>query len=296
MIITVIRILSQQGLSLFNLANKLEITPIKAIEIISKVNLMENNLIIWENGSYQVTRKINFLSEDVLVLKLKEKNLNYKPIILEEINSTNSYALNHIIQFNSPSIVSCELQSAGRGRFGKTWTSKLAHDITMTIVYQLPTNLNISLVPLAIAVALNKALKNYNLNTKIKWPNDIYYENNKICGILVENILRNEKNNVIIGIGINNINNLERNQLIVDVLFAINNIIFEYKANGSKNILSEWLDNCIHYKQLVSLSKNGIHIIDGIHSGVGENGEIFIKNADKISSFNSSAYSLHISN
>lgn len=295
MIIKTIRILNQQEVNLFNLAKSLYLTPIQAIEIISKINLIESDLIIWHDGLYTLSRKINFLKKDTLVSQLIDRNLNYKPIILDDIDSTNNYALNHIMQFDGPTVISCELQSAGKGRFGKVWTSKLAHDITMTLVYQLPSNINLSLFPINMAVAINKTLKKYDLNTKIKWPNDIYYNGEKICGILVENVLRNNKNNVIIGIGIDNIKNLERNQLIIDILFEVNKIIIEYQLNGSKNILSEWLDNCMHYKQLVSLVKHGTHIIDGIHSGVGENGEILITNADKIYSFSSSAYSLHIS-
>ncbi|MDD3266790.1 MAG: biotin--[acetyl-CoA-carboxylase] ligase [Burkholderiales bacterium] len=292
MIIRTIQTLNCQSKNLFDLATSLCITPIQTLEIISKINLIEDNLIIWNDGVYSLTREINFLSEEVLLSKLKDKNLDYKPIILDEVNSTNSYVLNHITQFNSLSIISCELQSAGKGRLGKIWNSRLAHDITMTTVHQLPITINLSLVPIAIAVAINRALKTYNLNTQIKWPNDIYYSGNKICGILVENVLRNKKNNVIIGIGIDNIKYFERNQLIVDVLLEINTIILEYKTIGSRKFLSEWLDNCIHYKQLVSLTKNGLHIISGIHSGVGENGEIFIANADGVKSFNSSAYSL----
>lgn len=295
MIIKFLNELSNNPMKLFEIADFLKQTPIKAMEIINKINSFENGLIIWRDGYYQLTHDINFLSKKTITHGIQKNNLEYNVIVLDEINSTNSYALNHINNFAKPTVIACELQTAGRGRFGKKWNSRIANDITISVIYQIPINImDLSVLPVLVAVALNRLLKKYNIVNSIKWPNDIYCESQKISGILVENILRNNVNNIIIGIGLNNIKQLERNQVIVDIINELEILKSEYETDGAQLIFQEWLNNCMHYNKQVTVSKNGNIIMSGIHCGVGKNGEIIICNDNEQTIFNSSLYSLNL--
>lgn len=129
-----------------------------------------------------------------------------KPCILscfERVDSTNNFLLS---QPSSSKIQICTstTQYAGRGQYGRTWQSDNNSSLLFSIKYQFSRQGlgGISLVVgLAIVAALKKQLGNAQL--MLKWPNDVYYKQQKIAGILVENQAQSEYNNVVIGVGIN---------------------------------------------------------------------------------------------
>ena len=99
-------------------------------------------------------------------------------------------------------------QTAGRGQMGRTWFAEPDLHLAMSLIY-LPQHLHLSQLPtigmktsLAIVLALEKL--NPELHPLIKWPNDIYVNGHKLCGILIENALSGNKvQHCIIGIGMN---------------------------------------------------------------------------------------------
>ncbi len=134
------------------------------------------------------------------------KNLVFMP----ECHSTNSLALKLCQQ--SPlaaegTVVITSNQTAGRGQRGNTWQSEPGKNLTFSIVLR-PNFLSVSdLFYLNIFSSL--AIHDY-LSEKgcpsvfIKWPNDIYVRERKICGLLVENLLQgNELNGSVLCIGLN---------------------------------------------------------------------------------------------
>lgn len=295
MIIELLKIISTDtAINLPDIAHKLNISVISALSLIAKIKQREPELIIEQAGKYQLTRKINWLDNAQLDKHLTEKNLAHSYVILKEIDSTNTYALNHIENLKSPTIITTELQNNGRGRFGRRWSSKIAHDITVSILYQLPREFNLPILPIIIAVAMNRLFKNYRINNQIKWPNDIYANNEKICGILVENILRNDTNNTVIGIGLNNIGAWERSKLLIDIAAEVDNLIREYQLFGFALLRREWLDNCLHYQQEVTLLQNGQAYVHGKHNDIGEKGELILHTHDGIQRYSSSALSLQV--
>jgi len=134
------------------------------------------------------------------------KNLVFMP----ECHSTNSLALNLCQQ--SPfiaegTVVITANQTAGRGQRGNTWDSEPGMNLTFSIILRPNFLATINLFYLNIFSAL--AIHDY-LSEKgcasvfIKWPNDIYVADKKICGLLVENQIQgNELNGSVIGIGLN---------------------------------------------------------------------------------------------
>ena len=82
-------------------------------------------------------------------------------------------------------------QTAGRGQRGNKWSSKAGENLTFSLVWE-PTFMEAKrqfLLSEAVALALVDTLKEYDIRPKIKWTNDIYVGNKKICGILIENAL-----------------------------------------------------------------------------------------------------------
>ncbi len=135
-----------------------------------------------------------------------------KLICLETVDSTNTYASGIIKGSNSmlgsPEyngiVVISETQSGGRGRLDRKWFSP-SGGIWMTIILQPELELqDLSKMTLLAAAAIIEALvKNYKISLNVKWPNDIYFNEKKLSGILAESEKINDTTYLITGIGIN---------------------------------------------------------------------------------------------
>ena len=98
-------------------------------------------------------------------------------------------------------------QTAGRGQRGNKWSSRAGENLTFSLVWE-PTFLEAKrqfLLSEAVALALTDTLAKWDIRSKIKWTNDIYVGNKKICGILIEHDLGTEGKlaRTIVGIGLN---------------------------------------------------------------------------------------------
>jgi len=96
-------------------------------------------------------------------------------------------------------------QTSGRGRHKRSWLSATDAGIYMTVTVKPDFSMNVlPLINLASSVAISRLLdKQYNIHTKIKWPNDIFFNGKKISGILIETETEgNELAYLAIGIGI----------------------------------------------------------------------------------------------
>ncbi|WP_179345473.1 biotin--[acetyl-CoA-carboxylase] ligase [Winogradskyella ursingii] len=130
-------------------------------------------------------------------------------IKLDAIDSTNSY-LKSMATKTLPkdyTIVMAELQTEGRGQMGTNWQAKSGENLTVSVFKRLP-GFNIEkqfYISMAVSLAVAKALKRFKIpKTRIKWPNDILSADKKICGILIENVIKNNKfQGSVIGLGIN---------------------------------------------------------------------------------------------
>ena len=129
---------------------------------------------------------------------------------LSEVNSTNTY-LKELVSKSEPliegTVIMADHQFAGRGQKDNIWYSQAGKNLTFSI-YLKPSSLAVSkqfvlimVICLGIVDALKPILGN---DSKIKWPNDIYFKNNKLGGILIENSTKGyQLKESIIGIGLN---------------------------------------------------------------------------------------------
>lgn len=103
-------------------------------------------------------------------------------------------------------VVYTDRQTAGRGQRGNSWESKPFKNVTMSILLRpenVAPNQQFWLSEIS-ALAVERVLSKYIGNVSIKWPNDVYYKDFKICGMLIEHSLSGGKINYTIpGIGIN---------------------------------------------------------------------------------------------
>lgn len=101
-------------------------------------------------------------------------------------------------------VVICDEQTKGRGTKGRSWYSAPKKGLYLSSILY-PSQPQISLLPLVAGLAANDAIfESSGIRVKLKWPNDLIWENKKLGGILCESgFLGNKASYVIVGIGIN---------------------------------------------------------------------------------------------
>lgn len=98
-------------------------------------------------------------------------------------------------------LVTADEQSAGRGRQGRVWVSASGHALLMSLVVR-GLGRGDELLPLVAGVAVCEACEGVaGVSCRIKWPNDVWIEGRKVCGILVEG--RPQEGWAVLGIGLN---------------------------------------------------------------------------------------------
>jgi BirA family biotin operon repressor/biotin-[acetyl-CoA-carboxylase] ligase len=131
-----------------------------------------------------------------------------KLIFFENLPSTNTHTVNILKRENLPegTIVYTNYQSAGRGQTGHSWESEDSKNLLISILL-FPAILNPAdqfYISMTISLGICDFLLRFIPDCSIKWPNDIYVNNDKIAGILLESsITGNQIEYTVAGIGIN---------------------------------------------------------------------------------------------
>tara|TARA_R110000868_G_scaffold392258_2_gene662802 strand:- start:436 stop:1164 length:729 start_codon:yes stop_codon:yes gene_type:complete len=131
------------------------------------------------------------------------------PIIkLDAIDSTNNYLRRLISEEDVAdyTVIMAKRQTHGRGQMGTIWNSDRGKNLMFSVFKDLSMH-DVEFpfyISMAISLAILKTFKTLNIpDLRIKWPNDILSADKKICGILIENVIKNKLSSTIIGIGIN---------------------------------------------------------------------------------------------
>ena len=181
-------------------------------------------------------------------------------IKLDAIDSTNNYLKKIILNkaISDYTVVTAKFQTEGKGQLGAKWESEHSKNLICSI-YKKNIKIKVQnqfVISALVSLALIKTLRKVNLlNLHIKWPNDIMSDNKKICGILIENIVKeNYIKDSVIGIGLN------VNQTIFNNLpnaTSIHNLTGT--LHNKDEILKVLVKNIKHYFNV--LNKSSINLI-----------------------------------
>jgi BirA family transcriptional regulator, biotin operon repressor / biotin---[acetyl-CoA-carboxylase] ligase len=224
-------------------------------------------------------------------------------VILKEVDSTNNF-LKNLVSNSKPviegTVIMAENQYAGRGQQQNAWVAEPGRNLTFSILLK-PTFLEITkqfdlirAVSLGVFDALEPLL---GPQLKIKWPNDIYYGDQKLGGMLIENMIQGGQiKNAIIGIGLN----INQERFAPGLANAVSVKQILHQDYDLKTLLSEicrhveaWYLNLkagkislvrnSYLSQLYWLNedksfKAGERIFNGTITGVREGGLLIVKN------------------
>lgn len=129
-----------------------------------------------------------------------------KTIEIDKVSSTNSWLAANCDRLEAPCLVYALAQTAGRGQRGNSWEAEPGRNLTASVLI-VPEGVEPQqqfVISEAVALAVTDMLRESGVETKVKWPNDIYAGDKKICGILIEHsIMGREITRTIAGIGVN---------------------------------------------------------------------------------------------
>ena len=209
-----------------------------------------------------------------------------------KIESTNNFARSLITEHKIfKGIVIADEQTKGRGRYGNKWDSPKGN-LYFTIFFPI-FKLDFKKIQFLVQLQIRNILKNYNIkNITLKWPNDLYIKNKKVCGILQESIVFG-KFYLIIGIGINirsspkiknypttYLNNetkkkINLNELVEKLKKAfLTNII--NKKYSFKTIAKDWNKYAFNKNKFINFKINN-KIYKGIFKGINNNGALILE-------------------
>lgn len=124
-------------------------------------------------------------------------------IHFKEINSTNTYLKENFSTLADKTVVTADIQTAGRGRFSRQWISQKGGLYFSVLLRPAKTDFIANLTQL-MALSVCRAVEELGGQPTIKWPNDVQLKGKKLCGILSEVIATGQGVScVIVGVGIN---------------------------------------------------------------------------------------------
>ncbi len=131
----------------------------------------------------------------------------FKKFLFKKVNSTNDIAIKRIKSGLSCGIIVSDLQTRGRGQYGRKWISQKGN-LFMSIFFKIKKNLTIKkITTLNIRIIQSSLMKIIKKKVFIKYPNDFLLNKKKFCGILQEIYYCKGSKFLVIGIGINLVNN-----------------------------------------------------------------------------------------
>lgn len=202
------------------------------------------------NKGYCLSGECDFLSEQSIVPNLRTKLLGSKIDVFKTIDSTNNFAKS-LAQLGAEhgTVVISEVQTQGKGRMGRSFYSPMGMGIYMSIVLRPKLSVEQSLlITSCAAVATAEAIEKISgVDCKIKWVNDIYAGQKKLCGILTEASVNVEQGGLeyaIVGIGLN-VQNVTFPRNISDVATSIR---IETGKTVSRSMLVAEILNCFEEK------------------------------------------------
>jgi BirA family transcriptional regulator, biotin operon repressor / biotin---[acetyl-CoA-carboxylase] ligase len=229
-------------------------------------------------------------------------DFSQKIIELQQVDSTNNYALQLIKQQDAQhgTCIFAHHQTAGRGQMGKNWHTVANQNLTISIIIDI--NLPVfkhpfSLMALSGVACCEFVKKTIRHPTFIKWPNDVYINDKKAGGILVETTKLNNKKFAIVGIGLN-VNqtefdsNLQRAISLKQVTQQTFNLLvltkelcnyfferYHYWQTLNIDAINDLYNELLFKKdENIKLRKGPVNI-NGKLVGVNKQGELMIENA-----------------
>jgi len=272
---------------------------------LKKLESMGLSLSSVKGQGYQLENGLELLEQSKLENKLSvaTRSAISQLDVLRSVDSTNALAMKKAQAGEGHGYIClAEHQSAGRGRHGRQWVSPYGRNIYLSMGWAFTGGAAVlEGLSLAVGVAIVRALSANGVNgVKLKWPNDVLWEGNKLAGVLLE--MTGDASGecqVIVGVGINvhmlaseagsidqpwaslsAINkHISRNSLAADLINELTTLLSDYQVQGFKPLRAEWEGLDSFSRQEVEIRMGDTSII-GTDAGVSDSGALKLQTAE----------------
>lgn len=252
---------------------------------------------------YSLPEPIQLLSQTRISEQVKDGSVAVLPVI----DSTNQYLLDRIAELASGDACVAEYQQAGRGRRGRKWFSPFGANLYLSMYWRLEQGPAAAVgLSLVIGMVMAEVLRELGAeNVRVKWPNDLYLNDRKLAGILVELTGKTgDAAQIVIGAGINlamrsvedsvvnqgwiNLQDagitLDRNTLAARLITELRSALALFEEEGLAPWLPRWdrLDNFINRPVKLII---GEREIVGISRGIDVQGALLLEQDGVIKSW-----------
>lgn len=258
-------------------------------------------------NSYYLHRPLHLLDKSKIIKNLPDGRLT----VLTLTDSTNQYFIKRIGLLKSGDACIAEHQAAGRGKRGCLWISPFGKNIYLSLYWRLKYSPTAAIgISLMIGVVIAGILKRHGANdVRLKWPNDLYLNNRKLAGILIEITgIVGCTSHIVIGTGINLAMNehdhnrkisynwislqevgidINRNILVAELVAGLRETMMDFERHGFAPFVSYWQELDYFYNRPVKLLMNNQEI-KVIARGINDHGAILIEQKGKIKPYSSS--------
>ncbi|OAT20533.1 MULTISPECIES: bifunctional biotin--[acetyl-CoA-carboxylase] ligase/biotin operon repressor BirA [Buttiauxella] len=244
---------------------------------------------------YSLPDPIQLLNEELIKSQIETGSVAVLPVI----DSTNQYLLDRIESLQSGDACIAEYQQAGRGRRGRQWFSPFGANLYLSMFWRLEQGPAAAVgLSLVIGIVMAEVLRELGAeDVRVKWPNDLYLNDRKLAGILVELTGKTgDAAQIVIGAGINlamrnvatdvinqswiNLQeagiNIDRNALAIRIIKELRKALYLFEDEGLIPFLPRWelLDNFINRQVKLIIGDKEIH---GISRGINEQGGLLLE-------------------
>jgi BirA family biotin operon repressor/biotin-[acetyl-CoA-carboxylase] ligase len=252
---------------------------------------------------YSLPAAINLLDAERILGLLEDKRVTVLPVV----DSTNQYLLDRLAELTSGDACIAEYQQAGRGRRGRQWVSPFGANLYLSMFWRLEQGPAAAMgLSLVIGIVMAEVLQRLGAEqVRVKWPNDLYLNDRKLAGILVELTGKTgDAAQLVLGAGINmamretnasqidqrwiNLQEagitIDRNELAAKLLNELRNSLRQFEIDGLAPFISRWrkLDNFIDRPVKLLIGEQQIF---GIARGIDQQGALLLEQEGEIKPF-----------
>ena len=293
-----------------DLSDVLKISRVAVWKHIKKIQSLGYKIESKQKLGYRLISETEKLLPWEITKDLKTKTVGKRVYYFEEIDSTQNFAEQIALdEKENGTIVIAEKQTAGKGRLDRKWTSPKGGIWFSLIIHPKFDVSTSTLVPIAGAVALAKAVKNtLNIDVSVKWPNDITLNGKKVAGMLVDaSFQANNIDYLILGIGINfdidakkiekrlsksanfyGVNSLRKKDdstppkiLLREFLVQFEKILIQLNKGEKAKIVKEWTKKADKIGKKISINTSDGKI-SGVAQGIDNDGALKLKTSKGI--------------
>ena len=293
-----------------DLSDVLKISRVAVWKHIKKIQTLGYKIESKQKLGYRLIDDTEKLLPWEITRDLKTKLIGKRVYYFEEIDSTQNFAQNIAAdKKENGTIIIAEKQTSGRGRLDRKWTSPKGGIWFSLIIHPKFDVSSSTLIPILSAVALSKSIKSVlDIETEVKWPNDITMNGKKVAGVLVDaSFQTNSIDYLILGIGINfdiDTKKLEKRltktpnfygidslrgkedktppkKLLKEFLLQFEKNLFQLDKGEKSKIIKEWTNRAAGIGKKITINtSNGK--ISGISQGIDNDGALKIKTRNEI--------------